>query len=69
MSVAVSGATTISAVDSKAAAMSLDTTTSHSVTFLLTGLTAGSNTFTAKYRAESVPGTFSNRHLTVIGIP
>ena len=71
MSVAVSGATTIAAADSTAAVVRYDNNISASATFLLTGLTAGSNTFTAKYKTSTAAttATFINRHLTVVGVP
>lgn len=37
-----------------------------SATFLLTTLTAGSNTFTAKYRVTGGTGTFSDRRIAVV---
>ena len=37
-----------------------------SATFYVSGLTAGSNTFTAKYRGTVGTATFSNRSITVI---
>ncbi len=40
-----------------------------SVTYLVTGLTPGSNTFTAKYRVGGGLGTFVNRHIIVIPLP
>lgn len=69
MGVAVSGASTVAASDQKA----LYTTdaageVSHSRTFLLTGLTPGNNTFTAKYRVTGGTGTFSNRGVTVVPV-
>ncbi len=72
MGFAVSGATTVAAGD----AQSLSTlisggngtpipTTQGSVTYLVSGLTAGSNTFTAKYRVTAGTGTFVNRNIIV----
>jgi hypothetical protein len=40
-----------------------------SATFLVTGLTTGSNTFTAKYRAGGSTCTFANRSIIVIPLP
>ena len=40
-----------------------------SATFYVTGLTAGSNTFTAKYKAEADTCTFLNRNIVVIPLP
>jgi hypothetical protein len=73
MSWAVSGATTIAANDINAAGINAATVTlqfSMSMTSIATGLNAGSNTFTAKYRA--VTGStafFSDRFLSVIPLP
>lgn len=69
MSVAVSGATTIAASDD----FSLDNTTlvlfGLGYGFLLTGLTAGTNIFRAKYRtAEAGDAVFSHRRLTVAAL-
>lgn len=62
----VSGATTIAAVDT----MSLDHSSSAGMrwgaSFLLTGLTAGTNTFTLRYRVTSGTGSFSVRRIAVI---
>ncbi len=40
-----------------------------SATFFVTGLTAGSNTFTAKYRVTGGTGTYLNRTIIVIPLP
>ena len=40
-----------------------------SATFYVIGLTAGSNTFTAKYRVDAGTGTFANRTIVVIPLP
>lgn len=76
ISIDVTGATTLAAIDANGVRQTTgnDTTGGDWMTaqrtFLLTGLTAGSNTFTLKYKAE-VGGTihFRNRDLTVIGVP
>lgn len=70
MSVAISGATTLAAADDNSY---LTRQTSATVNQwlqggqvkLFTGLTAGSNTFTAKYRVSANQGTWDNRHLMV----
>lgn len=75
MGFAVSGASTVTAADARAG-FGPQIHTSHSQnrsgTFLVTGLTAGSNTFTAKYRVGGAlatgTGTFSNRHITVLAL-
>lgn len=72
MSFAVSGATTLAATDNTSLLLYDGSTNplfvevSASARFLVTGLTPGSNTFTAKYRAASatVPG-FARRHIIV----
>lgn len=72
--VAVSGASTVAASDNYSLFLNGDDFTSSSgnvslsTTFKLTGLTAGSNTFTMKYKTSSSTARFSNRHLTVFAI-
>lgn len=68
MSYAVSGATTSSASDARALGMihsysGFGYRVSH--TYVHTGLTAGANTFTAKYRVSVGTGTFSDRSISV----
>ena len=70
MSFAVSGATTIAAADTQALRIDISTAnegTQMSAVYPVT-LTAGSNTFTAKYRRGGPAGTLtaSDRSLTVI---
>lgn len=66
MSVAVSGASTVAAND-QWAAINVGTSALRIVSFhFFTGLTAGSNTFTAKYDVSAGTGTFVNRELAVI---
>ncbi len=66
MSFAVSGATTVAAADAEAV-MQTGGQQQGSATYVVTGLTAGSNTFTAKYRSSAAANTchFSNRALIV----
>lgn len=72
--VAVSGASTISASTNYSLYLNGDDFTSSSgnvslsTTFKLTGLTAGSNTFTMKYKTSSSEARFENRHITVFAI-
>lgn len=67
---AVSGATTLAAADDNATALNGRTSTGGtSRTFRLTGLNAGENTFTLKYRVGAGTGTFLRRDITVIGLP
>lgn len=69
LSVAVSGATTLAASENYRA---VDNTTSGVTGFnhkFFTGLTAGSNTFTLKYRVGGGTGTFLIRRVTVIPLP
>lgn len=72
MGYAVSAGTTIAAAD--ATALSVDsamTATGQQVsaTYLQGSLTAGSNTFTAKYRVGAGTGTFTNRNIIVCPLP
>lgn len=70
MSAAVSGATTLSASDSNAAQVNGSTNISAACISMITGLTPGSNTFTAKYRAGTGgTATFIRRTITVIPLP
>jgi len=69
MGYAISGATTLAADDTRAFSyLSATGTQTHRASMILlhTGLTAGSNTFTAKYRVDSGTGTFADRRLFVI---
>ena len=72
MAVAVSGATTRAAADTEmcyvtsfVAGQGLGLSRSA----LITGLTAGSNTFTAKYKCSANTATFANRNIAVEAIP
>ncbi len=68
-SAAVSGATTLAASDTRALINRTSTanyTMAASYSILLTGLTAGSNTFTMKYRVAAGTGAFQDRTITVI---
>lgn len=67
--VAVSGATTRAADDTSAMQNEVSAGFQGarvSVIHLFTGLTAGSNTFTMKYRVGGGTGRYRNRHLVVI---
>ncbi|HET7736441.1 MAG TPA: hypothetical protein VFK52_10725 [Nocardioidaceae bacterium] len=69
MSVALSGANTAAANDTNIHAVVAASTSSGgdtSSTIMLTGLTPGSTTFTAKYRVASGTGNWSRRRLTVV---
>ena len=67
MSFAVSGATTIAADDQYAACVANDTNTgSVSTRASIVTLTAGSNTFTAKFKVQGGTGQFTTRYLIVI---
>lgn len=73
MGFAVSGATTVAAADTQALMLTTSgisaPTIQVSASFLVTGLTAGSNTFTAKYKSDSgATAYFSNRGITVINM-
>lgn len=69
--VAVSGATTKAATDQDSVKFlgPIGAQFAGSAAVVLTGLTAGSNTFTLKYRAATGTITALNRRVTVIGIP
>jgi hypothetical protein len=74
MGFAVSGATTLAAADARAIVIAGDVGASTSAEFLVTGLTAGPNTFTAKYRVNAGTGHYDGaayhpRSITVVGIP
>jgi hypothetical protein len=69
ISVAVSGATTLAAADARSVfefEPNVGNSSTLSGLILLTGLTAGSNTFTAKYRTTAATATFTYRTLAVI---
>lgn len=67
MGFAVSGASTIAATDLWGLRVDSSTVVNiqASAVILVTGLVAGSNTFTAKYRVQSGTGTYSNRGILV----
>jgi hypothetical protein len=76
MGFAVSGATTLAASDAQSLVAGIlggggapRPDMQGSATYLVTGLTAGSNTFTAKYRVDGSTGTFANRNIIVIPLP
>ena len=74
MAFAVSGATTVAASDTKALIVPFygngaNLKTQVSATYLVTGLTAGGNTFTAKYRTTGGTATWLNRSIIVIPLP
>ena len=68
MGFAVSGATTVAAADAQAILYTSSAGNANaqmSATYLVNGLVAGSNTFTAKYRASNNTCTFLNRNMIV----
>lgn len=68
MSFAVSGATTLAAADDRALTFTSPSNNAlvrHGMTVRLQSLNAGSNTFTAKYRANANQATFDARRLLV----
>lgn len=75
ISFGVTGATTITAIDdygswSRELSAGGGMSSSVSRTLIITGLTAGVNTFTAKYRGSTAnPIDYYNRSITVVGIP
>jgi hypothetical protein len=67
MSFDISGASSFSAADTKAVQDNSDNSSIGSGVYLMTGLTAGSNTFTAKYRSTNgTSAPFQNRNIAVI---
>ena len=72
MSFAVSGATTVAATDTRSLQLSERSQAIRAgATYLVTGLTAGSNTFTAQYRSENNGSScsFANRNIVVVPWP
>lgn len=71
-SISVSGATTLAASDDRAIVLDQAATTAQQASiataYVLTGLTAGTNTFSLNYRVGSSTGTFVRRHLVVKGV-
>jgi hypothetical protein len=65
-SFAVTGSTTIAALDSMSVSLLTASFVNAGAVFLVTGLTAGSNTFTQQYKVNGGTGTFANRRLFVI---
>jgi hypothetical protein len=65
-SVAVSGATTIAASDNFSTSYDQTGQLFHGITYVETGLTAGTNTFTMQYRVSGGTGTFSTRRINVV---
>lgn len=70
VSVSVSGATTVGASDAYCIETSTTVNATPSRTFVITGLTAGTNTFTLEYRYSGGAATITylRRNLTVQGI-
>ena len=69
MSYAVSGATTIAASDAYSINIKTNATQTidaHSYCYIVTGLTAGSNTFTAQYKSSGATVYFNNRRINVV---
>lgn len=65
----VSGATTIAASIPQSIQSPNAAATAGAAAFLVSGLTAGSNTFTCKYAAPAAPASYANRVITVIPLP
>lgn len=70
MGIAVSGASTVTADDYRGneTGSGITTVVSCARSTVITGLTAGTNTFTLQYRVGGGTGTFRNRAITVQGI-
>lgn len=65
MSFDVTGASTVAASDSTSVGTATSSGARAGATFLVTGLTPGTNIFTCRYRVGSGTGTFVDRRLTV----
>jgi len=65
----VNGAGTLAQMDARALILTNNNLQQASATFVVSGLSAGSNTFTAQYRASSGTCTFSNRSIWAIPLP
>jgi hypothetical protein len=66
-SVAVSGASTIAASDQWSTSMDIvSSQIFHGLTYVETGLTAGTNTFQMQYRVSGGTGTYASRRLNVV---
>lgn len=68
MGVAVSGATTAAASTAQGTYSTQATANRHADVYVLTGLTAGTNTFTLQYITAAGTASFSQRNITVQGI-
>jgi hypothetical protein len=69
MSYTVTGASSIAATDAHAFQVRGNNTVRASATSVVSGLTSGSNVFTAKYHVDAGTGTWANRDITVIPLP
>ena len=67
-SIAVSGASTVAAADATGVSNAITTAVGSARAFVITGLTAGTNTFTLQYRVGGNTGSFRYRSLVVQGI-
>jgi hypothetical protein len=68
LSFAVSGATTRAASDDEILGNIASNVINTSNVFLITGLTAGTNTFTLNYRVTAGTGTYLRRAIIVEGV-
>ncbi len=68
MCIAVSGASSIAGNTAQGTYSTQATANRHSDQYVLTGLTAGTNTFTLQYITAAGTASFSQRHLIVVGI-
>ena len=66
--ISVSGATTIAGTEANAVVFVGTNVFSFAKTWILSGLTAGTNTFSVTYRVSAGTGTFRERRVTVQGI-
>lgn len=69
MGFAISGASTVAGDDTKSYWVAGTNPVASGALFLVTGLTAGSNIFTCKYKVNADTGTWQYRTITVFPLP
>ena len=70
LSISVSGATTLAVSDANGTLSTVATNSAANLarSYILTGLTAGTNTFTLNYKVNSNTATYAHRNLVVCGV-
>ena len=70
LSVSVSGATTVAVSDANGTLSTVATNSAANLarSYILTGLTAGTNTFTLNYKVNANTATYAHRNLVVCGV-